>query len=178
MNSHPYLLAQLPTLRFKDTEFPSPDYFLEQAEKWLSESEFEILSKADINDYFALYHSYELLKDWSEFENELRKDLANFRESHRHGHDHKTNMFPTSVVKGETPLIAELTMLELRWKFLAEKQNDHYDDLYGLVIYSLQLQILERKSAFDPEKGRERFDKLADIEKFNIDLSSFRWEQE
>jgi hypothetical protein len=176
MSSYPYLLSQLPSLRFKDTEFPSAHNFLEQAEKWLTESEFDTLKSADLNDYYAKDHSLELLKEWSEFENKLRKDLANYRESHRHGHDHKTHMFPTSVVKDENPLQAELKLLEMRWKFLTERQNVHYDDLIAVVIYSLQLQILERKASFDPEIGKEKFEKLAGIEKLNINLEGFRWE--
>ena len=160
MNSYPYLLSQLPSLRLKDTEFPSVRDFLEQSEKWLTESEFALLQNADLNDYYAKDSSFELLKEWSEFENKLRKDIANYRESHRLGHDHKTHMFPTAVVKDENPLVAETKLLELRWKFLVEKANVHYDDLYALIIYSLQLQILERKASFNPKIGKERFEKM------------------
>ncbi len=173
MSSYPYLLSQLPSLRFKNTEFSSTRNFLEQAEKWLTESEFEILASADLNDYSATDYLFELLKDWSEFEHKLRKDLANYRESHRLGHDHKTHMFPTAFVKDENPFIAETKLLELRWKFLAEKVHVHYDDLYALIIYFLQLQILERKASFDAETGKEYFEKLTGIEELNINLDEF-----
>ncbi len=175
MSSYPYLLSQLPALRFKGSDFPSVLNLLEQAEKWLTETEFAMLKVADLNDYFSRDHPCELLKEWSEFENKLRKDLANYRESHRLGHDHKTHMFPTAFVKDENPLVAETKLLELRWNFLAERQNVHYDDLHALIIYSLQIQILERKASFDMEKGKERFEKLAGIEGLGINLEGFRW---
>lgn len=175
--SYPYLLAQLPTLRFSDTDFPSYRSFMEQAEKWLPEEDFAILKQADLNDYNPKKYSLEILNEWSDFENRLRRDVANYRESHRLGHDHKTNMFPTSFVKDENPLDAELKMLKLRWNFLAERRNIHYDDLHALFIYSIKLQILERKAAFDKEKGRERFEKLTDITPLNIDLGGFRWQK-
>ncbi len=174
--SYPYLLAQLPSLRFSDTEFPSSLSFLEQAEKWLTENEFFVLQSADINDCFAKDHSMELLKEWSGYEHELRKDLASYRESHRLGHDHKTNMFPTSYVKDENPLQAEIKILQLRWNFLAERRHTHYDDLHALVIYSLKLQILERKASFNAEVGRTRFDKLTDIEPLGVKFGGYRWQ--
>lgn len=174
--SYPYLLAQLPTLRFTDTEFPSSLSFLDQAEKWLTENEFSILQSAALNDYFAKDHSMELLKEWSEYEHELRTDLAHYRESHRLGHDHKTNMFPTSYVKDSNPLQAEIKMLQLRWNFLAERRHIHYDDLHALLIYFLKLQILERKASFDPEVGKARFEKLTDIEPLGIEFGGARWQ--
>ena len=168
--SYPYLLAQLPSLRFKNTDFPAYRSFVEQAEKWLPEADLEILKSADLNDYFATDHSLEILKEWSEYEHKIRQDVSNYRESHRLGHDHKTHMFPTAFVKDENPLQAELKMLQLRWNFLVEKGHIHYDDLHALVIYSLQLQILERKASFDKDLGQQKFEHLTDITPLNIDL--------
>ncbi|MHC4885708.1 MAG: hypothetical protein ACYTGH_11560 [Planctomycetota bacterium] len=177
MSSYPYLLAQLPSLSFSDESFPSHAEFLEQAEKWLPESEFETLARADLHDFHAVEHEFELLAEWSDYQHRLRKDIAGYRESHRLGHDHKTHMFPTAVVKDETPLAAEIQLLAYQWEFLAERGHVHYDDLIALVIYALQLQILERKAAFDAERGRERFDRLADIEALDINLEGYRWQR-
>ncbi len=176
MSSYPFLLAQLPTLSFQETEFPSLEEFLEQAEKWLSEQEYAVLARADLHDYQAAEHGFELLREWSEFQHDLRRDLANFRENHRLGHDHKTHMFPTAYVRDETPLVAETKLLELQWEFLAARRHVHYDDLTALVIYSLHLQILERKATFDEVAGRGRFEQLVAIDTLEINLDGYRWQ--
>lgn len=176
MSSYPFLLAQLPVLSFQETEFPSRHEFLGQAEKWLSEGEYAVLAQADLHDYQVVDHGFELLREWAEFQYKLRRDLANFRENHRLGHDHKTHMFPTAYVRDETPLVAEIKLLELQWEFLSERRHIHYDDLTALVIYSLHLQILERKSSFDEETGRERFEQLASSDRLDINLDGYRWQ--
>ncbi len=176
MSSYPFLLAQLPTLSFQETEFPSLDEFLEQAQKWLSEQEYAILARADLHDYHVADQGYELLQEWTEFQYNLRRDLAGFRENRRLGHDHKTHMFPTAYVRDETPLVAEVKLLKLQWEFLAERRHIHYDDLTALAIYSLHLQILERKASFDEEAGRERFEQLASIDSLDINLDGYRWQ--
>lgn len=176
MSSYPYLMAQLPELRFSDREFPACQEFIEQAECWLSEDELTILKSADLNDCTATEHTFEFLREWSEFMFNMRHDLANYRESHRLGHDHKTHMFPTSWVKDENPLVAELKIMEFQWEFLAERKHVHHDDLHAIVIYCLQLQILERVASFSKELGRSRFDELADIKPLDINLEGYRWQ--
>jgi hypothetical protein len=176
MSSYPFLLAQLPTLSFQEAEFLSLDEFLGQAGRWLSETEYAVLARADLHNCQVMDHGFELLREWTEFRYNLQRDLANFRENHRLGHDHKTHMFPTAYVRDETPLVAEIKLLELQWEFLAERRHVHYDDLTALVIYSLHLQILERKASFDEDTGRERFEQLASIDRLGINLDGYRWQ--
>jgi len=164
MSEYPYLAAVLPSLTFGCTSFPTPEQFLDNAEKWLSDGEYSILASVGFDDYRTTDHGLELVRDYCRFERLVREDVAAFVESRRQGHDHKTLMFPTSVLKDLTPLEAERRLLRLRWDFITSRMDSHFWDLHALVVYHIQLQILQRLSFFDKEKGRERFDGLAGAE--------------
>ncbi len=164
MNEYPYLAALLPLLNFGDTDFPSSERFLGEAEKWLGEGAFATLSATDIGDYTSTDHPMELLAEYSRFEGRIRRDVAAYVASRRAGHDHKTNAFPTSYLKDTTPLEAEQRLLRLRWDYVAAQRNIHDADLHALIVYRLQIQILERLAAFDQDRGSGRFTELTDIE--------------
>ncbi len=44
-----------------------------------------------------------------------------------------------------------------RWIFLEELEVGHFFDLEKLIVYSIRLQLLERKKFFSMEKGKEHF---------------------
>lgn len=157
MSEYPYLAALLPMLDFDSTDFLSRGTFLGEAEKWLPEDEYEALSTVAFDDFGDGEHSLELVEDYRRFERAVRRDLATFIESRRQGHDHKTTAFPHTIVKDTNPLEAEKQLLRLRWDFVSSRLNTHFWDLHALVVYYLQIQILERLSSFDLEKGKERF---------------------
>ena len=58
----------------------------------------------------------------------------------------------------------EKKLLEWRWNFIEELSTYHYFDLEFLVLYLLKLQILEKLSLFDKERGLEKFKKTISIE--------------
>ena len=162
MSEYPYLAALLPTLAFGAETFPTPAKFLSEAEKWLTEKEYAILSSVAFDDWRTAEHPLELVADYCRFERLLRQDVAAFVESRRQGHDHKTRVFPTSILKDSTPLEAERRLLRLRWDFVASRLETHFGDLPALVVYHLKLQILQRLASFDAKKGAERFAALTD----------------
>lgn len=157
MSEYPYLAALLPMLDFDSTDFPSRKTFLGEAEKWLSEREYDTLSRVAFDDFSDPEHGLELVEDYRRFERAVRTDIATFIESRRQGHDHKTRAFPHTIVKDNNPLEAEKQLLRLRWDFVSSRLNTHYWDFHALVVYFLQIQILERLASFDLQKGEERF---------------------
>lgn len=161
MSEYPYLAAVLPMLDFDSTDFPSREKFLDEAEKWLPESEYNALVATSFDDFSDQEHPLELVEDYRRFEGAVRHDLATFIESRRQGHDHKTTAFPHPIVKDGNPLEAEQQLLRLRWDFVTSRLNTHFWDLHALTVYHLQIQILERLKAFDLEKGRARFERIA-----------------
>jgi len=164
MSEYPYLAALLPMLSFGDTDFPSSERFLAEAEKWLDEEEFAVLSGAGIGDHTSTDHPLELVAEYCRLEHRVRCDIAAYIESKRAGHEHKTNAFPTSYLKDTTPLEAEQRLLRLRWDYIAAQLNTHHADLHALIVYRLKIQILERLAAFDPDRGDDRFMELTDVE--------------
>ena len=55
------------------------------------------------------------------------------------------------------PAVAEESMNRARWQFLESLELGHAFDLQRLLIYSIKLQLLERKNAMTTAKGEERF---------------------
>ncbi len=67
-----YLVAQLPTLFFDRDPGISVADFLREAEKWMSESEFEVFSGIRFDDPVVSETEPELLRAYREFEFDLR----------------------------------------------------------------------------------------------------------
>ena len=160
MSEYPYLAALLPMIDFDSTDFPSRETFLGEAEKWLPEGEYQALSSVAFDDYSDTEHALEWVEDYRRFERAIRTDIAMFIESRRKGHDHKTTAFSHTIVKENNPYEAEKQLLRLRWDFVSSRLNTHYWDFHALVVYYLQIQILERLASFDLDKGCERFKAL------------------
>ncbi|MDT8389618.1 MAG: DUF2764 family protein [Lentisphaeria bacterium] len=160
MSEYPYLAALLPMLYFDSADFPSRETFLGEAEKWLPEDEYAALSTVAFDDVTDHEHPLELVEEYRRFERAVRRDIATFIESRRQGHDHKTTAFPHAIIKDNDPLAAEKQLLRLRWDFVSSRLNTHFWDLHALVVYHLQIQILERLSAFDLKEGEKRFKTL------------------
>ena len=163
MDKYYFLVAELPTLFFNKEPEISIDYFLVEAKKWMSERDFQILSRVNINDYLLNPKNPRILREFQAFENFLRSDLAKFREAKKQNIDYKPTVFAPSVVKEGNPLDVEVKLMQLRWDLLDEMQREHHFDLEYLILYYLKLQILQRFYSFDKEKGMEKFQKLYEV---------------
>lgn len=157
MDKYYYFAAQLPLLSFQQKDnVPTEEYFREEAKKWLSTQDLDILMSVDINDV-SVGKKFSTLNECNQFEYELRSELAKYRKSEHEDFEYKTNLFPMAYIKDGSPLEVELRLLKFRWDFYEEKQLGHYSDLVYLVLYFLKLQILWRIMSFKKEKGREKF---------------------
>ena len=170
MDKYYYFVSQLPVLFFDKESYMTSEYFLQEAEKWLSTKDLEILSRVDMND-FSLDGKYsQVLLEYKEFEFSLRNDLALWRKAQRMGQEYKTLSFPVSVVKEGNPLDVEKKLLHLRWNFIEEKELEHHFDLELLILYFLKLQILERLFSFNKEKGLETYQKLCKVDVWTSEM--------
>jgi len=163
MDKYYYLISQLPVLYFDKESYMTTDYFLEEAEKWMSAGDYFLLSEIEINDVSLSKKSPRLWQNYQAFEYGLRSDLVLWRKARKAGQEHKPASFPTSIVKEGNPLEVEKKLLKLRWDFLDEMESEHHFDLDFLVSYFLKLQILRRLSLFDKEKGLEKFQKICRV---------------
>ena len=165
MDKYYYLISSLPLLKFTEKPFITSKDFIVEAEKWLSEEDFIILSKADVNNFLKDKKDTSLLKEWKQFEHSIREELVLFRRAKRKDVEYRIRRDLSSVIQeSSNPLEIERRLLFLRWDFLEEHELEHFFDLDFLIIYYLKLQILERLASFNKERGKERFESRSLVE--------------
>lgn len=165
MTDYLYLATLLPTLRHGEPPPMSSARFLQEAEKWLTENDVAQLSAFSMSTAAGRQDTgNELVDEYCRLETQIRADVAAFVESRRAGREHKTRAFPTTMLKDRTPLEAERGLLRARWDFISARLNSHYADLTALLVYRLQLEILERLARFDAPAGRKQFDAVTNTD--------------
>lgn len=166
MDKYYYFMAQMPYLQFAQEPKVTHRYFLEEARKWLTGNDYQYVIQANINEYSVRKDiPSQVLLNYVRFEYDLRRELSLWRAAKKEGHEHKSIMFPASLIKEGNPLEVERNLLHFRWKYIEELEIDHHFDLDAIIAYFLKLQILERLFCFDKEKGKEKFRELSSISK-------------
>ena len=163
MDKYYYFVSQLPALFFDRETYLTIEDYLREAQKWLSERDYEILSGVDIDDVAQAEKAPGALCDYRDFETRLRNDLVRWREAQRAEGEHRPSMFPVSAVKEGNPLDVEKKLLRVRWDFIEQQAQEHHFDLAFLILYLLKLQILRRLFTFDREKGLKIFQTLCEV---------------
>ncbi len=155
-----YLLASLPMLRFEASPPFSFDRLLETCRGLISDDDLKILEDLAGPGEGSLPARPSTLAKWLDFDLVLRNELVRIRASRRH-------LDPAPYLKGEGAAdagVAHLAMNahrataasfydaerlldEERWRKLEELGWGHYFDLDALVVYALQLRLLERWEA-------------------------------
>jgi len=157
MDKYFYFAAQLPLLSLQQTEnISSKQFFIEEASKWLSKKDIKILLSVNLDDYHVDKRN-QTQKLCSQFEYEIRSEIAKYRKSLHEDFEYKVSLFPMTMLKDGSPLDVENRLLQLRWDFYEENSQGHYSDLNYLILYYLKLQILWRIMSFDKENGQKKF---------------------
>jgi hypothetical protein len=164
MDRYYYFVAQLPVLAFNREAPVTESFFLEEAEKWLSPRDFSVLSHVSIGDIDKSSRRHRVADEYTAFEWALRRDLAAWRRAQKQNQDYKPSVFSAAVLKEGNPLEIETKLLQLRWDIIDDKIREHHFDLGYLILYFLQLQILNRLAKFDKEKGMEKFKQLYEVD--------------
>jgi hypothetical protein len=158
MSKYYYLAAQMPLLKFGQQTYITRESFLAEARKWLTDRDFLCLSGADINNFRPCNTDTSFLREYKNFEQTLRQELAILRK----GGKLKSDILSEDILS-VNPLEAEIKLLQIRWEFIEEKQAGHYFDIDFIVAYFLKIQILERVLTFNKEKGKEVFARLCEV---------------
>ncbi len=164
-----YTVASLPMLNYEEPVDLKHSDYLDDCRKWLGPKEWEILESSLINpetekEFPGIAEAY---RKW---EISLRNELVALRagalgleaadytvEGERFA---DTAALAAAAFKQESPLAAEDTLNKGRWEYIENLKVGHFFDLEFLVLYSLQLQILERKRCFDEETGFARYQEI------------------
>lgn len=170
MAQYYFTASSLPLLSIDTKPGITTEAFLSTCELHLSKRDYSILVNTSIQipeNEDAL--SGVALQCWS-WEKSLRNELVKLRANNlnlsadsflKEGDvEFGTHRIATEAVKIESPLEAENYLNAARLAFLDSLSVGHYFDLTFLVIYYLKLQILDRMSLFDEEKGFEKYQEI------------------
>ena len=138
MDKYYYFVSQLPTLTFGNEPEITIDYFLNEAQKWVSAKDLNILANVDINDFSYVKKTNKVLKKYKELESRLRTDIALWRDAERRDLDYKPQSFSASLIKEKNPLEVEIKFMEKRWSFIDEMEREHQFDLGFIILYNLK----------------------------------------
>jgi hypothetical protein len=163
MDKYYYFVSQLPTLFFgKETDMDIKR-FLAEAQKWVTETDYGMLLSVSQTKHSEIKIRNRALKQFDDFESQLRSDIGRWRDALRRDLDYKPTCFPVSMLKEEDPLAVEIRLMEKQWTFIDEMEREHHFDIGFLILYFLKLQILNRYFTFNKEAGLEKFQKLYSI---------------
>jgi len=170
LSQYYFTVASLPLLNFEIVCPLRYDEFLEICGQNLSDHDFAAVESArlDVSDLKKAGNG--ILNRWILFERSLKNELVKLRGSElgiepekyiKHFvYNTSTPIIARNALKQEDPLKAEYFLDRARWNFLDEMEIGHYFDVEKLIVYSLQLQILERKMLFNLDQGKENFQNI------------------
>lgn len=163
MDRYFYLAAQLPLLQFGQLPAVTRDEFLEEAGKWMTQKDFALIARSNINVLLVFPDDPPLVREYKIFEKDLRSELADWRQARSAQQEKRLVPQLSSLVSEADPLQAETNLLRLRWSVLDQLELGHYFDREFLISFYLKFQILERLSLFDKQKGTEMFDAVCEV---------------
>ena len=163
INKYYYLVASLPYLEFAKALPITRDEFLSQSSKWLSPSDFLMLSNIDIKDFKIRTDDPGILKEWKLFDLTLREELAEVRRVKKSSLHTKIPDSVKDIFEEPNPLFMERQIQKDMWDFLDEKEFGYHFDINVLIVYHLKLQVLERMATFNKEKGEAIFSELCEV---------------
>jgi hypothetical protein len=168
LSQYYYLVATLPLLLYQSERSLSREEFLELCRTQLGKSDFRILAEADLEVHGGRPSGCAVLDSWRSWESCLRNELVKLR-ARRKGVEPAGHLVEAREQLGlgeiarqalgeASPLAAEELLNRARWDYLDQLETMHYFDLSRLVLYSLRLQLLERRrSLADRERGGASF---------------------
>ncbi len=165
-----YTVASLPMLSYDEPSGLKVADYMADCRKWLKPVEWEMLSSAVLNPDTVKASISSVAEEFMIWEISLRNELVLLRaaamgleadnfivKSERYP---ETASLAAHAFKQESPMDAEDALNRGRWQFLENLKVGHFFDLEYLILYSLQLQILERKSCFEEETGYARYQEI------------------
>ena len=136
----------------------------------ISPRHYRLLSHTSASDLRPSIPSCTTIDLWRQWESSLRNQLVGLRAKSKGVEAEPyqveapliaaTEQIAREAFDQESPLQAEDILNRARWSYLDELEVVHYFDIEKILVYSLRLQILQRKALFDAEKGSEMFEKI------------------
>jgi len=164
-----YFVASLPTLFFAAAPPFASQAWLDLCREQISEDDHALLSRIGFHELNVRPGDHAVWQAYSAWETALRNELA-VQRAHRLGLDPGPFLreapfyanLPATVkeaLDAGTPKAVEITLDQKRWACLEELGTGTPFDLGHLIVYRLELLLLERNDRFRPEPGLESFSK-------------------
>lgn len=153
MSNLVYLMSSLPSLTFGQVPPITMDEFTRDARSQLSAKHFK---KLELVDIFQSTDSKGKvgLKSVSTMLAEMQKDISEIRSAKTQKRTPGLEHLPRNVITAN-PLEREKLIMRWQWEELDTIQAGEMFTLTDVMVYKLQLQILNRLDSFDKEKGSQ-----------------------
>lgn len=169
MTQYYYLVASLPMLFFTAVPPFSSQVWLERCREQVSEDDHILLSRIAFDALRPRPGDHAVWKLYSSWETALRNELA-LQRAQRLGLDPYPflrdapfhagmSVLVKEALGAGTPMAVESALDRRRWSRLEELEAGTQFGLGRLIVYRLQLLLLERKNQFRPERGFASFTK-------------------
>ena len=165
MGQYYYTAAALPMLTFSGEQPVTYDAFLSFCRDTLGSRDFTVLEQLSFSSPDRPIAN-PLAERWRVWETGLRDALADLRSrALGWGGVVRANRMPSietariaqNAAGTGSPLAAEELLDRARWNYLDDLQFGHYFDIEYLIVYSLRLQIVERRRLYTADKGAEAY---------------------
>lgn len=167
MGAYYYAVAALPALSYGGKPAMEYEIFLEFMKDQLAPADFAVLEGVRLGETGNKTGDKPALTAWKRWELSLRNELVRQRasrlrkdpEDYLETGEESLDPFKTAkeAFDAEDPLEAEERLDRSRWAYLEELETGHYFDVERLMIYSLKLQLLERKGLRTRDEGIANF---------------------
>lgn len=177
MSNYYYFASSLPSL-YMDKESPiTYESFMKAAKDQIKEKDYRDLERVTFHPEAGSGARLPIVKEWENLiftinemmTEERAKKLGLDAEKEYKARCSRDKVLEDKVkhiVNMDNPLEAERAILSLYFDFLSEHELSDPFSTTALMIYGLKLQIKERASSFDREKGKAEFDRLfKDVQK-------------
>lgn len=163
MSKYYYLPTSLPYLVFERKMPISISQFISECEKWLSKKDMRLIKNLDFNNIEIHPDDLPIIKEWKRFNTHLREELAKARyEKKTHAKEPVLTRL-ADIFTEKNPLLMEMRYEKIRWDFIEQKEFLYRFDLNWLILYLFKLQILQRLTIFNKEKGIENFERFCEV---------------
>lgn len=157
------MVAALPYLKFGESLPITRLDFIRECENWLTAPDLKVLLSASIDCAQEPGECNANLKEWEEFDNDLRDELVKARGKMKTSGEFRASGALEALNDLGTPLLMEEALEGIRWDFVEAKSHGQFFNLNWLVFYYLKLQIMERLAKFEKDKGETLFYKLCEV---------------
>jgi len=162
VRSYYYFIAQLPYLIYEQKPPMSSKHFKALASDLLEDGDMKIMEYLSFDQVFSANNTCDFVNNWKNWERALRLNLAKERALKLKREVQITDIpfFPqeaaitaVKAVDEKSPLDGEILLDKARWNAIDTIAGGDYFSVNNVYAYYLKLLLLERRQAFNTEKG-------------------------